>query len=367
MLNMHLPKIPKPRINIFRSKTGIKAGLPPGTLIHVGPKRTNKKTLELIQYNAKSIIEEQSDDASEIMKMVERKKVNWINIDGLHNVEMIREVGEHFNLNTLMLEDILNAEQRPKIEEYDNDIIFFPMKALNALSGNSIEFEQISFVLGDHFLLSFQEKEGDLFDKLRTRLKDPGNRLRNKTPDYLFYRLIDTVIDNYYIVMEYLGEEIEKIEEEVYLDPSNKTIGRIQDIKKELIYLRKALYPTREALASLIREEYKHIDRENITFLNDVYDHIVQLIEIFETYRDLVSNLMDMYMSTISNRMNEIMKVLTIISTIFIPMSFIAGVYGMNFQHMPELKWQYGYFATLGIMLMIMIGMLLYFRQKKWL
>ncbi len=364
---MRLPKIPTPRITIFKSNTGIKAGLPPGTLVHVGPKRTNKKTLELIQYDAKSIAEEQSDEASEILQKVDPKKVNWINIDGLHNVELIREVGNHFDLNTLMLEDILNVEQRPKIEEYDDHVIFFPMKALNALAGNSIEYEQISFVLGSHFIISFQEKEGDLFDKLRGRLQDPGNRLRAKTSDYLFYRLVDTVVDNYYIVMEYIGEQVEDIEEEVYLNPTSKTIGRIQDIKKELIYLRKALYPTREALANLIREEYKQIDRENIAFLNDVYDHIVQLIEIFETYRDLVSNLMDMYMSTISNRMNEIMKVLTIISTIFIPMSFIAGVYGMNFAHMPELNWEYGYFATLGIMLMIMIGMLLYFRQKKWL
>ncbi|MEJ2004795.1 MAG: magnesium/cobalt transporter CorA, partial [Cyclobacteriaceae bacterium] len=276
-------------------------------------------------------------------------------------------VGEHFGLNSLMLEDIVNAEQRPKIEEYDENILFFPMKALNALKGNRIEYEQISFVLGDHFLVSFQEKEGDLFDVLRKRIEDPQNRLRKKSPDYLFYRLIDTVVDNYFIVMEFIGENIEAIEEEVYLDPSNKTIGKIQDIKKELIYLRKALYPTREAIANLIRAEYKQIERENISFLNDVYDHIVQLIEIFETYRDLVSNLMDMYMSTISNRMNEIMKVLTIISTIFIPMSFIAGVYGMNFQHMPELDWRYGYFATLGLMLFIMIGMMLYFRSKKWL
>jgi len=364
---MQFPKIPTPKIPKLKSKTGIKAGLPPGTIVHVGPRRTDKKTIELIQYDNRTLTEEQSDEPGEILQKVDKKKVNWINIDGLHNVELIKEVGNHFKLNTLILEDIVNAEQRPKLEEYEDGILFFPMKALNTLRGDNIEYEQISFVLGDHFMLSFQEKEGDLFDGLRTRIENPANRLRSKAPDYLFYRLIDTVVDNYYVVMEYLGEHIEAIEEEVYMNPSSKTIGKIQDIKKELIYLRKALYPTREALSRLIKEDYKFIDADNLSFLNDVYDHIVQLIEIFETYRDLVSNLMDMYMSTISNKMNEIMKVLTIISTIFIPLSFIAGVYGMNFQHMPELDWRFGYFATLGFMMLVLIGMLLYFRSKKWL
>ena len=362
---MHIPRITGPK-KPKRKKTGSKAGLPPGTLVHVGPKRTEKKTIELIQFDQHSITEEMHDNADDILSKVEENKVSWINIDGLHNVEMIKKVGDFFNLNPLMLEDILNTEQRPKLEDYDG-IIFFPMKALNALSGNNIEYEQISFVLGPHFILSFQEKEGDLFDQLRKRIEDPSNRVRKKKADYLFYRLVDTVVDNYYVVMEYLGEHIESIEEEVYLNPSTQTMEKIQDVKKELLFLRRSLYPIREAIASLLRNDYGVIQKDNRSFFNDVYDHIIQLIDNYETFRDLVSNLMDMYMSTISNRMNEIMKVLTIISTIFIPLSFIAGVYGMNFQHMPELEWRYGYFATLGIMVTVMVGMLFYFRKKRWL
>ncbi|MCA6073860.1 magnesium/cobalt transporter CorA [Fulvivirga sedimenti] len=363
-MQVHLPKIPK----TFRkkSKTVSKAGLPPGTLVHIGPKKTEKQLVELIQFDQNELIETDSNNATEILEKVNPEKVNWINIDGLHNIDLIQQLGNHFHLSPLMLEDILNTEQRPKLEEYDG-VLFLPMKALNTLSGNQIEYEQISFVLGSNYILSFQEKEGDLFDQLRNRISDPANRVRSKNVDYLFYRLIDTVVDNYYIVMEHIGEQIEDIEEEVYLNPTSRTMQRIQDVKKELIILRKSLYPIREAISSLLRNDYKVILPENRTFYNDVYDHIIQLIDMFETYRDLISNLMDMYMSTISNKMNEIMKVLTIISTIFIPLSFIAGVYGMNFQHMPELNWRYGYFAILGLMLTILGGMLFYFRRKKWL
>ncbi len=361
---MQLPKIPKTFLK--KPKLVIKAGLPPGTLVHIGPKKTEKQLVELIQYDNKELIETDSNETSVILDKFDPGKVNWINIDGLHNINLIQELGNFFHLSPLMLEDILNTEQRPKLDEYDG-VLFLPMKALNTLSGNEIQYEQISFVLGQNYILSFQEKEGDLFDQLRTRISDPANRVRSKNADYLFYRLIDTVVDNYYIVMEHIGEQIENIEEEVYLNPSSKTMQRIQDVKKELIILRKSLYPIREAIASLLRNDYKVIQPENRTFFNDVYDHIIQLIDMFETYRDLISNLMDMYMSTISNKMNEIMKVLTIISTIFIPLSFIAGVYGMNFQHMPELGWKYGYYAILGLMLAILTGMLLYFRSKKWL
>jgi magnesium transporter len=364
---MRLPKIPRRKSNIKPTKSGTKAGLPPGALIHVGAQKTEKKTLELIQYSPLTINEQYSDNAQDILGKVDKSKVNWINIDGLHNVELVKAVGEYFGLNPLILEDVLNTDQRPKLEEYEDEIIFMPMKALNTLKNDGIEYEQISFILGKHFILSFQEKEGDLFDKLRSRMHNPSVNLRHKKSDYLFYRLIDIVVDHYYLVMEHIGDHIESIEEEVYLHPTTKTMSRIQDVKREMIFLRKALYPTREALSRLIREKYKLIHPDTISYLNDVHDHIVQLIEIYEAYRDLVSNQMDMYMSTISNRMNEIMKVLTIISTIFIPLSFIAGVYGMNFQHMPELEWKYSYFAVLGVMFLIMIGMLLFFRRKKWL
>lgn len=341
------------------------AGLPPGTLIHVGQQKTDKSEIELIQYDSQELEKFSSEDVDEILSKLDSHKRNWINIDGLHNVENIQHIGEHFKLNHLLLEDVLNTDQRPKLDEYDGQL-FFPLKALNTIKDNVIEYEQISLVLGEDFLISFQEKEGDLFDGLQERIEVSSNRLRQEKVDYLFYRLIDTIVDNYYIVMENLGARIEDIEEEVYFDPQRKTLNKIQDVKKELIYIRKAIYPIREAIAKLMRNEYALISESTRKYLNDVYDHTIQIIDTYETYRDLTSNLMDMYMTTISHRLNEVMKVLTVISTIFIPLTFLAGVYGMNFQYMPELTWRYGYFVVLGIMGVIVITMITYFKRKGW-
>ncbi len=361
---MNLPHLPKISLNLS-SKAKMRAGLPPGTLIHVGKRKTEKSEFELIQYDEKVLDSFTTKDSKEVLSRLDAGKRNWINLDGLHNVDMIQDLGTHFKLSPLLLEDVLNTEQRPKLEEYDG-MLFFPLKALNTVKGTDIEYEQISLILGSDFLLSFQEKEGDMFDGLRGRIQDPANRLRQKKIDYLFYRLIDTIVDNYYVVMETLGARIEDVEEEVYLNPQQSTLNRIQDIKKELIYLRKSIYPIREAISQLIRNDYVVISENTTKFLSDVYDHTIQIIETYETYRDLTSNLMDMYMTTISNRMNEVMKVLTVISTIFIPLTFLSGLYGMNFQHMPELDWRYGYYTVLGLMGVIVIIMIYYFRRKGW-
>lgn len=361
---MNLPNLPKLSLHLS-SKAKMRAGLPPGTLIYVGKKKTEKSEFELIQYDEKTIESFTSKATDEILERLDPAKRNWINLDGLHNVEMIKDLGNHFNLSPLLLEDVLNTEQRPKLEEYDGNL-FFPLKALNTVKGHQIEYEQISLILGKDFLITFQEKEGDLFDGLRGRIQDSSNRLRQKKVDYLFYRLVDTIVDNYYVVMETLGARIEDLEEEVYLNPQQSTLNKIQDIKKELIFLRKSMYPIREAIAQLIRNDYVVITENTTKFLSDVYDHTIQIIETYETYRDLTSNLMDMYMTTISNRMNEVMKVLTVISTIFIPLTFLSGLYGMNFQHMPELDWRYGYFTVLGMMGLIVIAMIIFFKRKGW-
>lgn len=346
------------------SKSKLKAGLPPGTLVHVGEKLTEKSQLELISYNRDKIESFEAKDPHKIFSRMNKNEFHWINIDGLHNIDLIEEIGKQFKLHPLLLEDVLNTEQRPKSEEHD-DHLFFTLKTLNTIKDDEIIYEQMSFVLGKDYLISFQEREGDLFDQLRERIKLPDSKLRNFKIDYLFYRLIDTIVDSYYKVMEHIGEKLEHLEDQIYHDPNEEALQNIQDLKKELIFLRKSVYPLREAIKMTMTEP-KLIEDNTRKYLADVYDHTVQVIETIESYRDFTASLIDMYMTSVSNRMNEVMKVLTIIATIFIPLTFIAGVYGMNFEYMPELGWKYGYPTVWLIMIFVTFGMILYFRKKRW-
>lgn len=347
------------------SKGQIKAGLPPGTLVHVGEKLTEKSRIELISYDKEMIEKKESEVPAKIYPLLNADANHWINIDGLHNIKMIENIGKHFNLHPLLLEDVVNTDQRPKSEEHEG-YLFFTLKTLNKITGNEITYEQMSFVLGKNYLISFQEREGDLFDKLRDRIILTDSKLRQNEIDYLFYRLIDTIVDSYYIVLEHVGEQLENLEEKVYVNPTQETLQHIQELKKELIFLRKSVYPLREAVKKTMAESTL-IHENTRKYLADVYDHTIQVIETIESYRDLTASLVDIYMTSVSNRMNEVMKVLTIIATIFIPLTFIAGVYGMNFENMPELQWKYGYPAVWLIMISVFIGMLIYFRRRKWL
>lgn len=357
--------LPKLRLPNFAKATQT-VGMPPGQLIHLGEQLTEKSIIELIRYNIENHFELTSSEPKEIIDKIDRKQANWINIDGLHNIDLIKSMGEHFHINALALEDVLNTEQRPKIEDFDNHL-FFTLKTLNTLNSDVIVYEQMSFILGNDYLLSFQEKEGDLFDGLRTRLKsDPKSNARKKDVDFLFYRLIDTIVDSYYLILENIAERIETLEDELFVDPSKEILVKIQILKRELIFLRKSVYPLREALSLINKGEFSFIKKETVPYFRDVYDHTIQVIETLETYRDLSNGLMDMYMNSMSNKMNEVMKVLTVISTIFIPLTFIAGIYGMNFQHMPELGWKYGYAGVWGLMFGCLVVMLIYFRKKKW-
>lgn len=363
-----------PRINKLSKLIGVKnpkakAGMPPGTLIFMGDKLTEKSQVDLISYDRDDILEFCSKSSEDVLDQLAPNRVNWVNIDGLHNVKLIEEIGEHFKLHPLLMEDVLNTEHRPKSEYYEHQI-FFTLKTLYNLTDEDITYEQISFVLGKDYLLSFQEKEGDLFESFRERLRQTGpskNRARGKGADYLFYRLIDTIVDSYYVILEKVGEHIDELEDEVYDDPTKKTLHKIQQLKKELIFLRKTVYPLREALSKVTKGEYQFIKKDTLPFFSDVYDHTIHVIETLETYRDLVASLTDMYMTSISNKMNEVMKVLTIMATIFIPLTFIAGVYGMNFTYMPELNWKFGYPAVWAVMVATSIGMIIYFKRKKWL
>jgi magnesium transporter len=285
-------------------------------------------------------------------------------VDGLSDLSIFEALQSHFNLHTLLIEDIVD-DQRPKAEEYD-DYLFFTLKMLYRIEGGKIDYEQISFVLGKNYLLSFQEKEGDLFDGFRDRIRLDQGRVRKKKSDYLLYRLIDIIVDSYYNVLDHVGDQIEEIEEGIHSNTSPENFKKIQGLKKELIFLRRAVYPLRDAVGLLIKDENGFIEDGNEHFFTDVYDHLIHVTDTLDTYKDLVSGLMDLHMNTLNTRLNEVMKVLTVISTIFIPLTFIVGVYGMNFDFMPELKWKYGYFIVWGIMIVIVGFMLWFFKRKKW-
>ncbi|WP_333819370.1 magnesium/cobalt transporter CorA [Ohtaekwangia sp.] len=320
--------------------------------------------LELISYNREHHDKYTGTSVEDILSKIQGDRINWINIDGLNNQDIIEKVQTFFCLHSLLIEDVL-SDQRPKAEEFD-DYLFFTLKMLYRIDGTGIDYEQISFVLGKNYLISFQEKEGDLFDGFRERIRLDQGRVRKKQADYLLYRLIDIIVENYYNVLDRIGDLIEEIEDTVYQNPSMRTFNRIQRLKKELIYLRKALFPLRDALSKIVKGESEFVHEENLRFYSDVYEHVIHLTDSLDTYKDLVSSLMDIHINAMNTKMNEVMKVLTVISTIFIPLTFIVGVYGMNFKFMPELDWKYGYFGVWGIMFLVVAGMISFFRYKKW-
>lgn len=351
------------RIMKNRSK---KVGLPPGTLVHIGEQSDRQIRIKVIDYSPDRFEEKEISGLQDCFYFADSSVRSWIDVEGLHEVELIQQLGECQGFNPLMLEDIVNTDQRPKLEDYD-DYLYIVIKALHERPNNSIAVEQISLVVGANFVISFQEGlEGDAFGQVRERIRSGKGKIRAMGSDYLAYGLIDSVVDGYFGVLERLGERIEDMEEEVVSSPSPETVRKIHRLKRETIVLRRALWPLREVVAALERES--HLISESVTlYLRDVYDHTVQAIDTVETYRDILSGLLDVYLSSLSNRMNEIMKFLTIIGTIFIPLTFIAGVYGMNFQNMPELHWKWGYLACLLLMFAIAIVMLSYFKRKKWL
>jgi magnesium transporter len=343
-----------------------KAGLPPGSLIHVGEKKTERAKITIIDYDEQNFQEKEAKAVEECFPFKETATVTWINVDGVHDSEVVGRIGNHFGIHPLILEDIMNTAQRPKMEDMEG-YIFVVLRMLS-LAGKKrdVVSEQVSLILGSNFVISFQEKEGDVFDSVRDRIRTGKGRLRKMGPDYLAYALLDAIVDNYFLLLEKLGEKVEDIEEELVSDPGRKTLQDIHVLKREMIYLRKSVWPLREVISGLERIESDLIRESTGIFLRDIYDHTIQVIDTVETYRDMLSGMLDMYLSSVSNRMNEVMKVLTIIATIFIPLTFIAGIYGMNFRYMPELGWRWAYFVVLGFMLAVGISMLVFFRRKKW-
>ena len=342
-------------------------GLAPGTLVYTGDKTENVLFIECIDYTPEYVKVGEHKDSKNILHYKATNSNTWININGLNHVKAIETIGEHYTLHPLILEDIVNTNQRPKIDEYD-DYIFVILKMVYYDKDENLVIEQVSLVLGDNYVLTFQETEGDVFESVRERLNNSKGRLRNLGTDYLFYALIDAVVDHYYQVSETMGNKIEDLEDDLFTGNLPETTTQtIQILKKELLKIRRAIFPLREIINRIEKTDHKLIDKKNMQFFNDVYDHIIQLSDSIDIYREMIWSLMDMYMTSISNKMNEVMKVLTIIATIFIPLTFIAGVYGMNFDNMPELHYHYAYYVVWGVMLVILILMVIYFKRKKWL
>jgi len=343
-----------------------KTGLPPGTPVHVGEQKSQRTKITVIDYDEQHLEEREVETVEECAIFKDQPNVTWINVAGLHQVEVLQQLGDCFGLHPLVLEDILNTMQRPKMEDFDDCIYVVVQTHYYNEKSRKIVTEQISLVLGPSFVLSFQEWEADLFDPIRERIRSRKGHIREMGPDYLAYALLDAIVDGYFAVLENLGEDIELLEEELVAGPGGATLHRLHDIKREVIFLRKSVWPLREAITGLARGDSPLVKETTRLYLRDVYDHSIQVIDTVETFRDMLSGILDIYLSSISNRMNEVMKVLTIIATIFIPLTFIAGVYGMNFEYMPELAWRWAYPAVWLVMAAVGVTMAIYFKRRKW-
>jgi magnesium transporter len=348
-------------------KASRKAGLPPGTLIHIGAKSQAAPRMFRIDYTENALQEMEVGKNESVLPRKDQFPVSWVNIDGLDDLELIQRIGIDLAIHPLTLEDIVHTDQRPKAEEFDG-YLFVVLKMLSyEPTERHIRAEQVSLLLGERYLVSFQEFPGDVFEGVRERLRKGKGRIRRSGADYLLYSLLDALVDQYFVILETFGEKIEDMEEGLLAYPTTEMLQGLHDMKREMIFLRKQVWPLREILSRLSKREMDLITEATGVFLRDVYDHSVQVIETIESYRDILAGMVDIYLSTVSNRMNEVMKVLTIIATIFIPLTFVAGIYGMNFAYMPEIDWVWGYLWFWGLVVAITVGMLIFFRRKKWL
>ncbi len=350
-----------------------KAGMMPGSLVYIGDQRTQPVKLQLIEFTKTELVEKELAGPADCIQYKDTPGVSWINVTGIHDTGIIQGFGDEFGIHPLVLEDILNTGQRPKLEEW-GEYLFLVVKMLYIKPGEAtITSEQVSVIMGKGYVVSFQEQPADVFDPVRERIRKTVPRVRFSNPDYLAYALIDAIVDNYFAIVEHLADKIELIEDRLVNRPTTEDLQQIHELKRELIFMRKAVFPLREVIGNLDRTESDLVHTSTRPYLRDLYEHTVQVIDTVESLRETVSGLLDIYLSSVSNRMNEVMKVLTIIATIFIPLSFLAGVYGMNFDtsasplNMPELHLPYGYIMFWGIALAVGIGLLWSFRRKHWL
>lgn len=350
----------------FSKKRTKKAGLPSGTLLYTGEKAETAIRIHVIDYDEKQYVDAEHTSVDECIPYRNKPTVSWVNVDGVHNAEVLEKLGDCFGLHRLVMEDIMNTDQRPKMEDYEEYLYVVCRMISNGKNGD-IATEQISIVLGENFVLSFHEgAEGDVFNLIRDRLRNSKGRIRKMGADYLAYSLLDVVVDNYFVVLEKFGEKIEQLEAELIKNPTQKTLQKIYQFKRELIFLHNAVWPLREVVSALGKNESPLIKESTAPYLRDVYDHVIHVIDSVDIYREMLTGMLDMYLSSVSNRLNEVMKVLTVIATIFMPLTFLAGLYGMNFKHMPELEWHYGYPILVCVMVGVAVFMLVAFKRKKW-
>ncbi len=344
-----------------------KSGLPPGSLVHVGEVHEHEHKITVIDYNKTTLTRSTIKTIEELLPYQSTDSITWVIIDGLKDVSIIDAIGQHFDIHALILEDILNTHQRPKFEEFD-DYLYIVIKAISlSVDAFNVEYEQVSLLLLDKFVFTFKEKPDAIFDPIFTRLNNDKSHLRNLGTDYLTYIIMDTIVDEYFSLQDTFDELIETVEDELLTNPSSQTLNTIQKIKRELIFLRRSVSPMRELLASIQRSESSLLHDKTKRYFGDIYDHVIRITEAMESYRDLIAGMLDIYLSSLSNKMNETMKVLTVFASIFIPLTFIAGVYGMNFEYMPELKWRWGYPALWAVFISVSVFLLRYFKKKNWL
>lgn len=341
--------------------------LSPGTVAYTGKKQAAVTELEIMDYSKDEFHKIETNNVEDGFKFKGTDLITWINVNGLNHANEIIKLGNHFGLHVLIQEDIVSTYQRPKIDEY-NEYLFIVFKMLRYGDNGEFLSEHVSLVLGKDYVLTFQEADGDVFDGIRERIKLPAGRIRNFGPDYLMFALLDAVVDNYFSVLEFLSVKIEELEDQLFETKVERDISQdIQDLKKEILKIRRAVVPLREVISKLDKMESPLIEERTQTYIKDLYDHIIQVTESVDLHREMIWGLMDMYMTTISNKMNEVMKVLTIMASIFIPLTFMAGIYGMNFDHMPELHLRHGYYYLWGAMILVFLVMLFYFKRKRWL
>jgi magnesium transporter len=360
---------PVPFKSLFRfSKHTIrKTGAPPGTLIYTGEKKPGKTRITLMEYTDEEYFEREVEDVATCFPLKEKPTVTWLNINGLHDLSVLQKIGDAFGIHPLVLEDILNVDQRPKAEDFGEYIfIVLKMAHVDETSGD-LQMEQVSIIVTKDCVITFQEMEGDVFEGIRERIRSYKGRTRRMGADYLAYVLIDAMVDGYFVILDRLGERTEILEVELVTNPVPETLQTIYRLKRNMIFLRRSVWPLREVIASIERGTSPLIQEGTQVYLKDVYDHTIQVIDTVESLRDMVTGMLDIYLSSVSNRMNEVMKVLTIVATIFIPLSFLAGLFGMNFRYMPELESHLADPTVLIGMLCLAVFMLLFFKVKKWL
>lgn len=349
-----------------------KPGTAPATLVAPPSSEGRKQSITLIEYDAAELTEKEITDPEELRSCRDNGKVSWIDVNGLGDIETLRRLGQIFGLHPLALEDVLNTGQRPKVEHYE-DHYFIVLQTVALPQECEVEFEQMSLFLGPTFLITIQEQIGDTFDPVRERLRQGRGFSRSRGHDYLAYALIDSIVDHFFPVLEQIGEAVEELEDELVERPHEATVSHVHDLKRILMHLRRAAWPEREVLSVLARDDSSLIKPETRVFLRDCYDHAVQIMDVLESYREMSAGMIDLYLSSLSNRTNEVMRMLTVVASIFIPLTFIVGLYGMNFDpsvsgwNMPELRMPYGYPACLAVMLLITVALVIYFRKRRWL